>query len=172
MSGKERMLLTNVMCMHVCTMIPVLIGLCVLFFHFVAAHTANEPPTTTNNNMISSNAVHHPPPRPPPARPLSAPDSHPEAPGRPSQPPSRPSPLSPKPSPLHQSPPRSQQPSHHQSRSQQGVPAVAQAGGGLFSSLRGGAGSFLKNLKDTTGKVMQTVQQWVLCGTNITIRLV
>lgn len=30
---------------------------------------------------------------------------------------------------------------------------------GLFSSLKGGAGSFLKNLKDTSNKVMQTVQQ-------------
>lgn len=33
------------------------------------------------------------------------------------------------------------------------------ASGGLFSSLKGGAGSFLKNLKDTSSKVMQTVQQ-------------
>ncbi|XP_075970292.1 cyclin-G-associated kinase isoform X2 [Anticarsia gemmatalis] len=31
--------------------------------------------------------------------------------------------------------------------------------GGLFSSIKGGAGSFLKNLKDTSSKVMQTVQQ-------------
>ncbi|CAG9806410.1 unnamed protein product [Chironomus riparius] len=30
---------------------------------------------------------------------------------------------------------------------------------GLFSSIKGGAGSFLKNLKDTSSKVMQTVQQ-------------
>lgn len=30
---------------------------------------------------------------------------------------------------------------------------------GLFSSLKGGAGSFLKNLKDTSSKVMQTMQQ-------------
>ncbi|PNF37550.1 Cyclin-G-associated kinase [Cryptotermes secundus] len=126
------------------------------------AHTVNEPPTATHDNMNSSNAVHHPPPRPPPARPHSAPDTHPEAPGRPSQPPSRPSPLPPKHSPLHQSPSQSHQHSHHQSRSQQGMPATAQvggSGGGLFSSLRGGAGNFLKNLKDTTGKVMQTVQQ-------------
>jgi cyclin G-associated kinase len=34
-----------------------------------------------------------------------------------------------------------------------------QAGGGLFSSIKGGAGSFLKNLKDTSSKVMQQVQQ-------------
>lgn len=32
-------------------------------------------------------------------------------------------------------------------------------GGGLFSSIKGGAGSFLKNLKDTSSKVMQTMQQ-------------
>lgn len=31
--------------------------------------------------------------------------------------------------------------------------------GSLFSSIKGGAGSFLKNLKDTSSKVMQTVQQ-------------
>uniref|UniRef100_A0A0K8VGN7 Cyclin-G-associated kinase n=1 Tax=Bactrocera latifrons TaxID=174628 RepID=A0A0K8VGN7_BACLA len=31
----------------------------------------------------------------------------------------------------------------------------------LFSSLRGGAGSFLKNLKDTSSKVMQTMQQTI-----------
>lgn len=37
--------------------------------------------------------------------------------------------------------------------------AVQQPGGGLFSSFKGGAGSFLKNLKDTSSKVMQTVQQ-------------
>lgn len=38
-------------------------------------------------------------------------------------------------------------------------PAVASSG--LFSSLRGGAGSFLKNLKDTSSKVMQTMQQTI-----------
>uniref|UniRef100_A0A182JVP8 Cyclin-G-associated kinase n=1 Tax=Anopheles christyi TaxID=43041 RepID=A0A182JVP8_9DIPT len=37
--------------------------------------------------------------------------------------------------------------------------AMAGGGGGLFSSIKGGAGSFLKNLKDTSSKVMQTVQQ-------------
>ena len=36
---------------------------------------------------------------------------------------------------------------------------AASSGGGLFSSIKGGAGSFLKNLKDTSSKVMQTVQQ-------------
>ncbi|KAK9506854.1 hypothetical protein O3M35_008714 [Rhynocoris fuscipes] len=32
-------------------------------------------------------------------------------------------------------------------------------GGGLFSQIKGGAGSFLKNLRDTSSKVVQTVQQ-------------
>lgn len=45
--------------------------------------------------------------------------------------------------------------SHHQD-----VPvSVGIGGGGLFSSIKGGAGSFLKNLKDTSSKVMQTMQQ-------------
>uniref|UniRef100_A0A1A9W7D6 Cyclin-G-associated kinase n=1 Tax=Glossina brevipalpis TaxID=37001 RepID=A0A1A9W7D6_9MUSC len=33
--------------------------------------------------------------------------------------------------------------------------------GSLFSSLRGGAGNFLRNLKDTSSKVMQTMQQTI-----------
>ncbi|XP_063621140.1 cyclin-G-associated kinase [Cydia splendana] len=39
------------------------------------------------------------------------------------------------------------------------LPAAPVNSGGLFSSIKGGAGSFLKNLKDTSSKVMQTVQQ-------------
>ncbi|KAH9632192.1 hypothetical protein HF086_015224 [Spodoptera exigua] len=39
------------------------------------------------------------------------------------------------------------------------LPATPANSGGLFSSIKGGAGSFLKNLKDTSSKVMQTVQQ-------------
>lgn len=38
------------------------------------------------------------------------------------------------------------------------VPAT-QSTTGLFNSLRGGAGSILRNLKDTSSKVMHTVQQ-------------
>jgi cyclin G-associated kinase len=34
-----------------------------------------------------------------------------------------------------------------------------QQGGSIFSSIKGGAGSFFKNLKDTSSKVMQQVQQ-------------
>lgn len=40
--------------------------------------------------------------------------------------------------------------------------AVNMPNSGLFSQIRGGAGSFLKNLKDTSNRVMQTVQSWVL----------
>lgn len=36
---------------------------------------------------------------------------------------------------------------------------AAVAGSGLFSSIKGGAGSFLKNLKESSTKVMQSVQQ-------------
>lgn len=51
-------------------------------------------------------------------------------------------------------------PVHHYPQPQPGVaPGMVGAGGGLFSSIKGGAGSFLKNLKDTSSKVMQTVQQ-------------
>lgn len=42
---------------------------------------------------------------------------------------------------------------------QQAPPINRTAQSGLFSSLKGGAGSFLKNLKDTSSKVMQTMQQ-------------
>lgn len=38
---------------------------------------------------------------------------------------------------------------------------MQQSSNGLFSSLKGGAGSFLKNLKDTSSKVMQSVQQTI-----------
>lgn len=47
----------------------------------------------------------------------------------------------------------------HQPQSQVAAPTPTPAGGGLFSSFKGGAGSFLKNLKDTSSKVMQSVQQ-------------
>lgn len=43
----------------------------------------------------------------------------------------------------------------------QSASANLSANGSLFSSLRGGAGSFLKNLKDTSSKVMQTMQQTI-----------
>ncbi|XP_047527395.1 cyclin-G-associated kinase isoform X1 [Vanessa atalanta] len=39
------------------------------------------------------------------------------------------------------------------------LPQAPPTSGGLFSSIKDGAGSFLKNLKDTSSKVMQTVQQ-------------
>lgn len=73
-----------------------------------------------------------PPPRPPPA--TSAATASSAAPPQPTQ---RPAPMS------------------HPSN--QRIP-VAQSSG-LFSSIKGGAGSILRNLKDTSSKVMHTVQQ-------------
>lgn len=72
-------------------------------------------------------------------------------PSRPSQPP-RPAP--PQHAPLQQPPPR---PAPVMSNVQQKPSEVKQSG--LFSSLKGGAGSLLKGLRDTSSKVMATVQQ-------------
>ncbi|KAG5898794.1 hypothetical protein JTB14_011004 [Gonioctena quinquepunctata] len=80
-----------------------------------------------------SNGVKAPPPRPSPPN-----NEHPipVAPKRPAPPPQRPAAVA---------------------TSQQRPPDIKQSG--LFSSLKGGAGSFLKNLKDTSTKVMATMQQ-------------
>jgi cyclin G-associated kinase len=69
----------------------------------------------------------------------------PQRPPRPSQGPARPA----APPESHQAPQRPLPPQPQQ-------PPNA---GGLFSSIKGGAGSFLKNLKDTSSKVINTVQQ-------------
>ncbi|XP_074031874.1 LOW QUALITY PROTEIN: cyclin-G-associated kinase [Leptinotarsa decemlineata] len=82
-----------------------------------------------------NNEVKAPPPRPaPPTKPTN------ELP-RPSQPPQRPAPPPQRPGRTNPT----ETPDNKQS--------------GLFSSLRGGAGSFLKNLKDTSTKVMASMQQ-------------
>lgn len=91
--------------------------------------TGNVPPR--DNSKVNAG---NPPPRPPPSRP--------------------PEPVRPAPPVVSSTvndapPPRPVPPAQHQPHQ----PA------GLFSSLKGGAGSFLKNLKDTSSKVMQTVQQ-------------
>ena len=52
-----------------------------------------------------------------------------------------------------------QAPVHHQQPQQQQIPQQAAPVGGLFSSIKGGAGNFLKNLKESSSKVMQSVQQ-------------
>lgn len=91
-----------------------------------------------NTNTMAPSPMHHvksngasvaPPTRPAPPRPV--------------EPPMRPAP------PTTQTMPGNTQ--HHMNNNG--------AGSGLFSSIKGGAGSFLKNLKDTSSKVMQTVQQ-------------
>lgn len=61
------------------------------------------------------------------------------------------------PEPARPPPPARPPAAPHYHPPQQQIPAT----GGLFSSIKDGAGSFLKNLKDTSSKVMQTVQQWV-----------
>uniref|UniRef100_A0A1B0GG95 non-specific serine/threonine protein kinase n=1 Tax=Glossina morsitans morsitans TaxID=37546 RepID=A0A1B0GG95_GLOMM len=54
--------------------------------------------------------------------------------------------------------PYSQQP---QGEASSNSSSSSHANGSLFSSLRGGAGNFLRNLKDTSSKVMQTMQQTI-----------
>ncbi|XP_018398325.1 PREDICTED: cyclin-G-associated kinase isoform X1 [Cyphomyrmex costatus] len=81
-----------------------------------------------------------PPPRPtppPPAPPSSVPASVPRSTTPVTMPPPRPAPVQ---------------------TAVSKVPAT-QSSTGLFNSLRGGAGSILRNLKDTSSKVMHTVQQ-------------
>uniref|UniRef100_A0A1I8MMF9 non-specific serine/threonine protein kinase n=1 Tax=Musca domestica TaxID=7370 RepID=A0A1I8MMF9_MUSDO len=59
-------------------------------------------------------------------------------------------------------PPGQQMSSQQQQQPQQSSSSsVNSTNGSLLSSLRGGAGSFLKNLKDTSSKVMQTMQQTI-----------
>lgn len=77
-------------------------------------------------------------------------------------PPAQPSPVPSRPPPPRPtSNPQQQRPEIRQVPPVQNPPQSAQqpASGGLFSSFKGGAGSFLKNLKDTSSKVMQSVQQ-------------
>ncbi|KAJ8920099.1 hypothetical protein NQ315_011754 [Exocentrus adspersus] len=68
-----------------------------------------------------------------------------QPPPRPAEPARPPQPVPQRPPPPPVGPPAPKQPEVKQS--------------GLFSSLKGGAGSFLKNLKDTSTKVMATMQQ-------------
>ncbi|CAG9115604.1 unnamed protein product [Plutella xylostella] len=78
-----------------------------------------------------------------PAGNSTAPISQSQEPSRPPEPVRPPPPSRPPAAPQYHPPPQ----------------APMNSGGGLFSSIKGGAGSFLKNLKDTSSKVMQTVQQ-------------
>lgn len=105
-------------------------------------------PNPSPSHGTPQNTHQQPPSRPAPPRPAPA-----AAPHRPPPPPSRPS-----------EPPRTQgvappQSLHHDSYHDSYGGAAS--GSSLFSSIKGGAGSFLKNLKDTSSKVMQTVQQTI-----------
>uniref|UniRef100_A0A1L8DMS9 Cyclin-G-associated kinase n=1 Tax=Nyssomyia neivai TaxID=330878 RepID=A0A1L8DMS9_9DIPT len=100
-----------------------------------------KPLNTPNNETPHASPLHAQnrpaPPRPAPPPQASPVPAHRAAPPRPVEAPRRPPQMPPATDPYQQ---------------QQG---------GLFSSLRGGAGSFLKNLRDTSSKVMQTMQQTI-----------
>ncbi|KAK0176030.1 hypothetical protein PV328_000209 [Microctonus aethiopoides] len=92
-----------------------------------------------------------PPPRPTPPPPVIASAATPTPPPRPvppvtSAPPPMASVPPPRPSPVNNPIP-------------QKAPVSHSGGSGLFSSLKGGAGSIFRNIKDTSSKVMHTVQQ-------------
>ncbi|CAH1644154.1 unnamed protein product [Spodoptera littoralis] len=96
-----------------------------------------QPLKFERKKVEQSVATSSPAGKDPVANSQEAPNSRPPEPSRP-PPPARP------PAAPHYQPP---------------LPATPANSGGLFSSIKGGAGSFLKNLKDTSSKVMQTVQQ-------------
>ena len=48
-----------------------------------------------------------------------------------------------------------------------GTQAPAAGGGGFFSALRGGAAGFMKNMKDASSKVMETVSAYVSYSANM-----
>lgn len=103
---------------------------------------------------VPRNAEPPVPNNPPKPVPHHAPSERPQRPEPPKT--IRPAPAPPQPQQQHQQPPNQyQQPAHLASN----MPATSS--NGLFSSIKGGAGSFFKNLKDTSSKVMQTVQQTI-----------
>lgn len=73
--------------------------------------------------------------------------------------PARPPPPSPAHQPVRPAPPRPQRDPDPIARAPMQNQSDPKQSAGLFSSIKGGAGSFLKNLKDTSSKVMQTMQQ-------------
>ncbi|XP_028034078.1 cyclin-G-associated kinase isoform X2 [Bombyx mandarina] len=96
-----------------------------------------QPLKFERKKVEQSVATSSPANRDPVSNSQEAPNSRPPEPSRP------PPPARPPAAPYHQPP----------------LPQPPVNSGGLFSSIKGGAGSFLKNLKDTSSKVMQTVQQ-------------
>ncbi|CAH1122615.1 unnamed protein product [Ceutorhynchus assimilis] len=106
-----------------------------------------------NGDCLANNTPTHkvPPPRPEQPSPAHHPNG--TKPERPLQP----TPPRPAPPPQRPAPPEHRHQPHHAQIPPRPTEHPKQAG--LFSSLKGGAGSFLKNLKDTSSKVMATVQQ-------------
>ncbi|KAG8186867.1 hypothetical protein JTE90_024110 [Oedothorax gibbosus] len=112
-----------------------------------ARHTNLNAPLSLGQQNISGNATsptHTAPSRPPP--PSRPPSSQPPTTAPPPRPPPPPS--------SSQPPPENSYGNNSTSHQQQ-----QQAGSGLFGSIKGGAGSFLKNLKEQSSRVMQTVHQ-------------
>ncbi|XP_055639896.1 cyclin-G-associated kinase [Toxorhynchites rutilus septentrionalis] len=108
-------------------------------------------PSPMHHPEPASGTNHIPPQRPAPPRP--APVGKNAGP-----PPERKNPQRP-PEPVRPPHPVIATPVHHYPHQPPPMAAHVGGGSGLFSSIKGGAGSFLKNLKDTSSKVMQTVQQ-------------
>ncbi|CAB3361786.1 Hypothetical predicted protein [Cloeon dipterum] len=108
-----------------------------------------KEPLKLSGKRLDTPSPTHPTPSPAANHPVSE-EKPPQRPPRPSQAPHRLSSPS-ETQPLPQRPERPERPLPP-------APQQPQAGG-LFSSIKGGAGSFLKNLKDTSSKVITTVQQ-------------
>ncbi|KAG8301380.1 hypothetical protein J6590_054299 [Homalodisca vitripennis] len=94
----------------------------------------NNGPTNNGMDRTSSPSAHQIPPSP-----HKVPPPHPPPPSRPP--------------PVHQPPPAVAP------MSGGGGGGGGGGGSGLFSTIKGGAGSFFKGLKDTSSKVVQSVQQ-------------
>lgn len=123
----------------------------IYFLFLLQGKPIETPPNVTPNPspMHSANQ------RAPPPRPSSSP-----APNRPSRPAEPPRVAAPSTSNSASNPVPSQQaPPHRLSFDSYSTNNATAAGSGLFSSLKGGAGSLFKNIKDTSSKVIQTVQQ-------------
>lgn len=107
------------------------------------------PEEQGNGDFILNNSTQNKPPPPRPShQPSPVHNANGTRPEQTSQAPQRP--VQPPPRPAHPAQSNAQVPPRQPEQSKQA---------GLFSSLKGGAGSFLKNLKDTSSKVISTVQQ-------------
>ncbi|KAI5739808.1 hypothetical protein M8J77_023654 [Diaphorina citri] len=72
-------------------------------------------------------------------------------------------------SPAHQAAPPPRPPAPAPDRPCPPIPGATPGGGSLFSQIKGGAGSFFKGLKDTSTKVVQSVQSSMAARTGVDI---